>query len=328
MASPTISSLVERSIQVWGSLQYANLTIDNTIAIARHSEQLRKVITLEDLLEHREYWFFQLRESFLRQTYLLKWGAEHLDEYVLLPIDYGFVNNKDCLFISHYWRTRDHPDPEGEDLQLFIQDLKDDTSWSYIWTDWTCIPQYNDGSRSRLEEYYFMRMLLCIPMLVRDCAIEWRFPAHEPRAWVLYEVAEYVPTHSEHVITDDNRCFVEHIREMLVEGVRPTLAKYKYKCTSESDMMLVTDWLEILVIMTKVFPDDIASRQDVLDVINRPYAGSYSNPILDITVDKAKGEVRHKDIVYGFTPVFEVTAYVSSPPYAAEVTREAERVAS
>jgi hypothetical protein len=64
--------------------------------------------------------------------------------------------------------------------------------------------------------------------------------------------------------------------------------------------------------MTKIFPSDVASRQDVLDIINRPYTEGYSNQILDIVVDKAKGEVHHAGKVYAFTPVFHVTAHVSA----------------
>ena len=134
----------------------------------------------------------------------------------------------------------------------------------------------------------------------------------------LYEVAEYVLTQSEYIVTDDNRTFVDHFWEMLVVGVRPTLAKYKYKCTSEMDLVLVTGWLEILVIMTNIFPDDGASRQDVLGVINRPYAEGYANSSLDLTVDKAKAEVHLGGDVYTFTPVFQVTASASSSPYTTE----------
>jgi hypothetical protein len=49
---------------------------------------------------------------------LTKWHPVRLDEYILLPIDYGFVNRKDCFFVSHYWHTREHPDPTGHDVSL------------------------------------------------------------------------------------------------------------------------------------------------------------------------------------------------------------------
>ncbi|EXJ73261.1 uncharacterized protein A1O5_03021 [Cladophialophora psammophila CBS 110553] len=310
--SSAFSSLVDRSIQAWATLNYANLEVDKASATERHAEKLRSLNSIDDLLLGREYWFFQSRESFLRQERLMKWSSSHLDQYVLFPIDYGFVNNKDCFFVSHYWRTSDHPDPDGVDLRMFIQDLKD-AEWSYIWVDWTCMPQYDDGARTRLEEYYFRRMLTCIPMLVRDCAMAWRYPSFEPRAWILYEVAEYVLNHREYVKTPDNSLFIQHIVEMLAYNVRQVLDIHKYRCTNKSDMLLVTGWLEILKIVYGIFPDDVQTRQEVLDQINQPYTGTYANPSMDLKIDKVKGEVHHRGKVYSFTPVFHLAVHTSLP---------------
>jgi hypothetical protein len=70
----------------------------------------------------------------------MKWDPDRLDEYILLPVEYGFANRKDCFFVSHYWRSRDHPDPKGEDFRLSHKDLSK-VEWSYVWVDWTFMPQ-------------------------------------------------------------------------------------------------------------------------------------------------------------------------------------------
>jgi hypothetical protein len=53
----------------------------------------------------------------------MKWDLDRLEEYILLPIDYGFANNQDCFFISHFWRTSEHPDPQADDMRFFREDL-------------------------------------------------------------------------------------------------------------------------------------------------------------------------------------------------------------
>ncbi|KLO89437.1 uncharacterized protein LW93_1496 [Fusarium fujikuroi] len=309
-ASASFQSLVDRSIQAWEALNYVGC--DRVAAIKSDSAKLRDLTKFDDLLAKREFWFFQLRKSFLEQQRLAKWNPNRLDQYILLPISYGYVNNKDCYFVSHYWREQGNPDPAGVDLAAFKNDLASDSGWLYIWVDWTCMPQGNCGKRSDLENYYFKMMLQCIPMLIRDCAFEWRFPSFQARAWVLYELAEYVLTHAQHTITDDNKHFVDHIREMVALDVKSTVQKYEYKCTNESDMRLVTGWLEILVLMARIFPDDIASRQVVLDNLNRPSIGTFSSPAMGLKVDKAKGILCHKGYIYRFTPVFHVRSHVSA----------------
>jgi hypothetical protein len=113
----------------------------------------------------------------MRQNLFMKWDPDCLDDYILLPIEYGFVNKRDCFFISHYWRTPKHPDPEGEDFRLIRGDL-DDVEWAYVWMDWTCLPQF---PQNEMQQRYLNRMLPCIPTIVRNCAFEWRFPKFEPR---------------------------------------------------------------------------------------------------------------------------------------------------
>ena len=271
---------------------------------------MRRLVSLESLLECREYWFFQLRDSFLKQNRVTKWDPNNLGQYIILPIDYGFANNRDCFFISHFWRERHHPDPDGTDLRLFQDDLKD-PDWSYVWLDWTCMPQV---PRTAVEQYYFDRMLRCIPMVVRDCGFEWRFPSFEPRAWVLFEVAEYMLNHKAHWITDDIKPFVSHVREMLRIGeVKPIIDKYNYRCTTKGDMRLVVGWLETIVILYLVVPS-VAQRQHIFDQLNQPWVGSMQVLGLDLEIDKAQGTITAHGKTYKFTPVFHLTSSVALAP--------------
>jgi hypothetical protein len=294
-------SLVERSITAWNSLNYVGTIGDKAGVFRRHTETLRRLDSVDTLLGTgvHQFWFFQLRESFFRQNGMTKWHPGRLDEYILLPIDYGFVNNRDCFFVSHYWHTREHPDPDGRDLHLFRGDLVQQ-EWSYIWVDWTCMPQ---APRSQVQQGYFQRMLRFIPALLRDCAFEWRFPAFEPRAWILFEVAEFVLTHEKHAVTADIKPFVAHTIEMLKEGVRPIISKHRYACTNGSDLDFVIGWLELLVIVATIVPK-ITDRQQVLDWVDKSFVGRCQCAELGIDIDKAVGVVSHNGKTYQFTPVF------------------------
>jgi len=296
-ASAAFQSLVERSIIAWNSLNYVG--VDQAVVVRKHIDMLRNLSSMETLLENRQFWFFQLKESFIQQKLLMKWDPVRLDEYILLPIHYGFVNNQDCFFVSHYWHAREHPDPEGHDMCLFLKDLAQ-MEWSYIWVDWTCMPQ---DPRSEVQRTYFKKMLQCIPILVRDSAFAWRFPTFEPRAWILFEVAEYVLNHAQPTFTNDLAPFISHVVEMVKDGVRPVVSKYGYVCTNGGDLPLVIGWLEVLIILVKVVPN-IGTRQEILDWINRNYVGSYSKPALGIEIDKARGVISCNGTTYEFTPVF------------------------
>lgn len=298
--SAAFQSLVKRSITAWNSLNYVG--VDQVEVARKNIEMLRSLSSIEAILENGQFWFFQLKESFIQQQLLMKWHPVRLDEYILLPTDYGFVNCKNCFFISHYWHTREHPDPTGHDMRLFLEDLAHE-EWSYIWVDWTCMPQ---APRSKAQQTYFQKMLRFIPMLVRDCAFTWRFPAFEPRAWVLFEVAEYVLNHTEYIVTADIQIFISHVKAMFKEGVRSVVSKYGYVCTNGGDLPVVIGWLEVLIILVKCAPN-VGTRQEILDWINRSYVGTYSNPILGIEIDMANGVISCNGTTYHFTPVFRPT---------------------
>ncbi|KAF8348410.1 hypothetical protein F5887DRAFT_871901, partial [Amanita rubescens] len=202
-------SLVQRSITAWDSLHHVDVE-DATIDL--HARLLRSSSSLESVMSGTpvSFWFFQRRESFMNQPVLMKWDPHRLDEYVLIPVAEGFVNKRDCIFVSHYWRAPHHPDPEAADLGV--------------------------------QQTFFQKGLARIPMLLRDCEFMWRFPTYEPRAWILYEVAAWALDHRSFFWSHDNRPFIHHLHEMFTSGVRPVFDKYGYKCTNESDLELVTGW--------------------------------------------------------------------------------------
>jgi hypothetical protein len=122
----------------------------------------------------------------------------------------------------------------------------------------------------------------------------WKYLNFEPRAWILYEVAEYVLNHFGPISADDPTdilLFFRHTQEMRETSVRAVLKKHEYRCTNESDLYMVTGWLEMLVILEKVIPNT-SHRQDVWDWVNKGEIGAFSNPLMDIYIDKVKGEVR------------------------------------
>ena len=180
-------------------------------------------------------------------------------------------------------------------------------SWSYAWVDWTCLPQ---APRNETEEKYFRKMLRNIPALIRDCGFQWRYPRFHPRAWVLYEIADfyYNHDHTAFYVTDDIMKIHAHIKEILVIGVREVVNKYGYKCTVESGLEILISWMEIMTILYKINPD-VTRRQQVFESINRARANILILPESDlkITVDKDQGIISHAgkryNYLYPFAPI-------------------------
>lgn len=131
--------LVERSTASWDGPLHK--PVDQK---SREKETLRSYSNLEDFLVGASkgvmFWFFQRRDVFLMQEEMGKWSEDKLEDFVLLPATLGSVSRLDCMFLSHYWTSRDYPDPYGQALQLNQNQLRDQ-EWSYVWVDWTCTPQ-------------------------------------------------------------------------------------------------------------------------------------------------------------------------------------------
>ncbi|POS80286.1 hypothetical protein DHEL01_v201336 [Diaporthe helianthi] len=256
------SSLISRSLAAWAALDRPKHQLAEST--------LQSYTDLDDFLTKFStglggpmFWFFQTREAFVSQDAMTKWNRDRLDDYIILPGFPGFVTRDHCFFVSHFWHTHDDPDPEGRYLRLMQKELEA-SSWSYIWVDWTCLPQ---EPRSHNEEVYFLRALRTVPAIIRNCGFMWYYPGFEPRLWILYEVAEYVRTcenASEHLVTEDIKEFMGHITEMQEVGVGATLDKYGYKCTFARDKEFIAPWLELLVLLNRlgIDVDDIRRVQD------------------------------------------------------------------
>jgi hypothetical protein len=265
-ASPSVvsqwSSLISRSLEAWGALNRPRHNLAEST--------LKSYIDPDDFLTKFStglggpiFWFFQRREAFLSQKMMTKWNRDRLDDYILLPGFPGFVTRDECFFVSHFWHSHDDPDPGGKYLKLMQNELETQP-WSYIWVDWTCLPQQ---PRSENEEVYFLSALRTMPAIIRNCGFMWYYPGFEPRMWILYEVAEFVLTcenAEEHLATEDIKEFMDHVKEMREAGVGATLDKYGYKCTFDRDKEFITSWLELLILLDilRVHVNDIRRIQD------------------------------------------------------------------
>ncbi|KAH6653553.1 hypothetical protein BKA67DRAFT_537207 [Truncatella angustata] len=259
------SSLVRRSIEAWESL--------NPDMGVLQTSFLQSWDSLDDLLTQAPgslmFWFFQKREAFLSQKAMTKWSNDRLDDYILLPATPGFVLRTDCFFVSHFWRSKEHPDPDGKYLRLIQNDLQQQT-WSYVWVDWTCIPQ---SPRNDKEKAYFRRVLQTMSGIIRNSGFIYYYPPFEARLWILYEVAEYTLTsESELYVTEDLKEFTDHVKEMVQVGVRPTLERHQYKCTYEPDKDFLISWLEVLVLLQRLHVDIQGVRQLLDSLTWHPFA--------------------------------------------------------
>ncbi|KAK8095692.1 hypothetical protein PG999_013714 [Apiospora kogelbergensis] len=257
-ASLPWESLIRRSIAAWKpptSPKYPHF-----------EDVLRRYTSMEQYLCEAPmgpmFYFFQRRESFLSKKRMPKWSRDNLEDYILLPAADGYVTRDECFFVSHFWHSAEHPDPDGTYLRLH-QDCLGQQPWSYIWVDWTCLPQH---PRSPEEEAYFTRALQTMSAIIREAGFSYFYPTFEPRLWILYEIAEYTLTATNRLaVTPDIKGFAEHVREMLHVGVRPTLERHGYRCTYDGDRDFLISWLELLVLLRKHVMD-ISDVRRILDL--------------------------------------------------------------
>jgi hypothetical protein len=294
-------SLVLRSIE-------ASEVLDRNFAqgnLKRFKELLQKCSCLDDFLSKAAglmmVWFFQRREAFLSQDTMTKWSRNALDDYVLLPATDGFVSRKECFFVSHFWRTQEHPDPDGECLRLLQAELRSQ-HWLYIWVDWTCSPQ---SPRSQVEEAYFLRSLATMSAIIRNCGFVWFYPPFEARLWILYEIAEFTLTSSGVIaVTSDIREFMEHVRQMEQTSVRSVLDKHNYRCTYDRDKAFIVSWLELLVLLRRL-PIGLIETRRVMDYMTWFQTAKEIRVGLgdgDFHLSKFQGTLNYKGERYTFTP--------------------------
>ncbi|RYP75991.1 hypothetical protein DL771_002063 [Monosporascus sp. 5C6A] len=302
-SSRAFGSLIERSITAWNSLTYFGQPEQRDDNLKWLANILRALHSIDDLFESETlFWFFQRRESFIKQNKFLKWDPSRLDEYVLLPLAQGFINMDDCFYVSHFWNTKEHPDPTGEDFRLIRDDLAGQ-DWKYIWIDWTCLPQ---STRSEIQEKYFTKMLLRSAILMRECGFEWRYPTFQPRLWILVEVAQYVVANiHKYVVTPNMQPFVDDVLSMKKKGVQHVIRERGYTCTMPQDYRLLVGWLELTIIMPRLFRN-VSHKRSLRDWIDIPAVGCLMEREYGTVVDKVNGIVSQNKNVYRFVPLWPV----------------------
>ncbi|KAF2122092.1 hypothetical protein BDV96DRAFT_640157 [Lophiotrema nucula] len=285
-------SLVSRSIAAWDNLATFNIA----------KSTLQDCHTLDDFLAGEGklplmFWFFQRRSAFMSQKRMEKWSRDALDDYILFPAFPEFVLRSECFFVSHFWQTQEHPDPDGEYLRLHQKELESQ-DWSYIWVDWTCMPQF---PRSVPEEAYFNRCLQTISGIIRNCGFIYFYPPFKPRLWILYEIAEYWLTSvGGFGLTPDVEIFLRHIQEMLQIGVQATIAKHNYGCSYDRDKLYLTSWLELLVLLRRVKfdVDTIRHIMDNMTWMNRCHVQYYPG----VELKRFEGTLIVNGELHTFTP--------------------------
>lgn len=295
----SFSSLIKRSIEILPQ----GVTTVSKQAMDEHIAFLKSLKSLDELLSAKEnpVWFFQHRKSFMEQTTFQKWDPNSLERYIILPMEGGFANSEDCIFISHYWQTEVHPDPDGQDLKK-LQELLALGFWSqskYIWVDWTCLPQ---RERTASQKQYFARALQSIPRLVRDCSFLAEFSEFRPRLWVLFEVAAFTFNRADAVGLPCTDVFQKHLLQMKGGGIRQVLDMYKYKCTNDGDREWVINSLEILLTLRKAVPS-IHTRRQILNAIDNSSVRACVHQEAGVEIDKERGILKSNGTIYQFNPL-------------------------
>lgn len=294
-------SLVRRSLEVWDAPDLPAISGKNAETFLNGYKDLDDFLKDSGQLGSLMFWFFQRREAFLSQKTMTKWSRDGLDDYILLPGSNGFVTRAKCFFVSHFWDSHNDPDPGGKYLQRIQLELRLQ-SWSYVWVDWTCLPQH---PRRDTEETYFMRALKTMPAIIRNCGFMWHYPPFEPRLWILYEVAEYTLSCTDELQAfDDNKQFLDHVKEMCEVGVRATLSKHGYRCTIERDKEFITAWLELLVLLKRLLVN-IGDVRHILDDLT--WFSGMANIYLgtgqgDLVLRPFQGTLSLRRDKYTFTP--------------------------
>lgn len=308
----SFQSLINRSIEILP--RNSNVAIQK--AVQKHTAFLKSLQSLDQLLTAKEnpVWFFQHRESFLQQTTFQKWDPNSLGRYIVLPMEGGFANQEDCIFISHYWRTPQHPDPEGVDLQHLHQ-LLFDGFWatsSYFWVDWTCLPQ---SQRTANQRQYFSRALKSVSRLIRDCSFVAQFPEYESRLWILFEVATYILNRNDAVGFPCTDPFEQHLLQMKGDGVRSVVNKYHYRCTNSGESEWVITCLEILLALYKAVPS-LHTRQQIFNAIDNAAVRLCVHQEAGVEVDKERGTIKvNGEVVLQFNPMPVVEGITSLLSY-------------
>ncbi len=301
-------SLVKRSAQAWEP-QWEIIESEDKAGKADCKYHLERCSDLKAFLREMTtgmapiFWFFQKRDWFLAQNSLTKWNPNDLDQYVLFPAG-RYVTKEACLFMSHFWHTKNHPDPARRDLQL-VQAQNAEPDWSYIWVDYTCMPQ---EPRESLEDALFLLTLQTIPSIVGNCSLTYFYPPFEPRLWILSEVAMTTLTSRggrDRPATNDMSTFFNHVEEMVQTSVASVLGKYSYRCSHTLDRAFLTSWLEFLVILARLNLNILTLRNIMEQLSQLPYTEHVElllNSGVVVKIKRFGGTFSYGGASYSFTP--------------------------
>lgn len=215
----------------------------------KYKNILKKKVTLQQVMD-RTMIFFVRRDAVLRMKKFVVWEEMNPKDWFIVPLDEGFINNSDFQFFSHFWRTKEHPDPDAVDLKNLKEIWeKEDKLTKYIWIDFCCIPQL---SRSNIEQEYCNRVLGAIPLLIQECCFSWIYEEKDDRnrVWIFYEMMVNSLLHLDKIpLTDDNKKYHDLIVEFftLEKPLEQFLAKHKFSTASSGDLDYIIKYLSIIM---------------------------------------------------------------------------------
>jgi hypothetical protein len=231
----------------------------------------------------------------------MKWSRDRLDDYVLLSRP-ARIHVTTGVRLCEPLLANEKRSSSGWEIPASDQHALSQEPWSYIWLDWTCIPQ---DLRGPAEETHSTRDLESMPAIIRNSSFMYWHPPFEPKLWISYEIAEYSLTNDYGSPTsDDIKPFKEHIAEMLRVGVRPTLEQHGYRCSYDRDRKYLTAWLELLVLWSKL-QVDVGYRRRLSDCLT--WCGAAETMVIgtgtgSLELLKFEGILKVDEKSYSFTP--------------------------
>lgn len=276
-------------------------------------------LTIQEILSSKTniLVFFVRKEAILKMKRFIVWEEMNFNDFILIPLDSLFINNHDCQFFSHFWRTKNHPDPDGYDLELLKQHLRQDKITKYVWIDYCCIPQHLDHE---IKQRYFEYILTRIPVLIQECSFNFFYIENDVRnrVWIFYEMMLYNLIHVKKLpITEDNEKYYNFMLKFLSENnlLEDFFVRNDFKTASEDDLTYIIKYLTIFMKLGSII-DDIAQIHELLDNLNFLTTSSeyligslnYSPLSLDIDFNTAQVifrnqyfvEINYKKLLYSF----------------------------
>lgn len=313
MANSPWQRLVVRSMIAWDDI---TLTVPATDLAEFHTKRLEamhELLSIPDLDTFMQcgytnvFFFFQLRDVFQQQQDFTRWSRDRLDDYVLFPSTRGFINNKDCCYVSYLpyhpiqgpERTNE-PNPQKQNVQQ-LKSYVGSESWKFIFLHWSCMPQ--DANEVANAATYLARTRWALSLLMRQCAFAGDRGFHwEGRLWTLWEHVEFYLTTDDDGPNDalanawDTSLFAQHVRMVPWHGARHVLTRMEYIGDNDHEQAVLTSWLEVLVLR---YWSGI-TRDERMEAMHRMTCTLHET---SFSMDTYKGEVL---LVQRFAGVFRV----------------------